>query len=174
MQRLGIRKKALIALLGVAVPALITFSALIITTTAHILQSRATEQVSHLAARSAAGLGSLVDRSKTTLLTIANSPELGSFIQATESNNPGQLRNSVLLTENAFYGWQRLDPTIQAIRLIDPAGNVIVKIKEGKIVPPQGYPRKPFNLKAVHSVANRDFFRAAMRLKKGEILISNL
>jgi hypothetical protein len=60
MQRLGIRRKTLIALLGVAVPALIAFSALIILTTAHILQQNAGRQVSTLASRSAQGLAELV------------------------------------------------------------------------------------------------------------------
>jgi two-component system, NtrC family, sensor kinase len=174
MQRLGIRKKTLIALLGVAVPALITFSTLIITTTAHILQKRATDQISSLATRSAAGLGTLVDRSRTTLTTIVTLPEVKDYIAAVESGNNEQIAATVARAEKAFLGWQKLDPNLQAIRLIDPRGNVVAKIKEGHIIPATGPHHPPYNLKAVHSVATRDFFRAALKMPANSILISNL
>lgn len=174
MPQLGIRRKTLITLLGVAVPALLTFSILIILSTAHILQQNAGRQVSTLASRSALGLAELVERSKTTLRIMADSPEVARYRLATVSSDRRALRSSLTNLEHVFLGWQKLDPTIQAIRLVDPAGNVLVKIKEGQVNPASGPPRLPYGLPAVHSVGTRDFFKSAMQLPQGGILISNL
>jgi two-component system NtrC family sensor kinase len=174
MPRHGIHRKALITLLGVVVPSLITFSILIIASTAHILQQNAGHQVSTLADRLAIGLAALVDRSKSTLRTMADSPDLADYRTAVAGGNRRDVGASLLKLERVFLGWQKLDPTIQAIRLIDPAGNVLAKVKEGQINRPSGPPRFPYGLPAVHFVGTRDFFKSAMQLPKGGILISNL
>ncbi len=173
MKRLGIRRKALVTLLGVAVPSLLAFSALIIASTALILQRNASRQVSSLAARSATGLAEMVERSQATLLTMAASREVSEY-RVAAAGNQARLAGALRRLEHSFFGWQKLDATIQAIRLIDPAGNVLVKIKEGKVVPATGPARPPFSLPAVHSVAGRDFFQAALRLPRNGVLISNL
>ena len=174
MQRYGIRRKAMITLLGVAVPSLIAFSALILTSTAHILTEKAAKQVSSMASRSAAGLAELVDRSRTTLNSIATAPEVTSFVLALDAGDQAILSSRIKRLEQAFLGWQKLDHTLQAIRIVDPAGNVLVKIREGKVIAPVGTPRPPFGLPAVHSVAGRDFFNEAMKLPRNGILVSNL
>lgn len=174
MKRLGIRRKTLVTLLGVAVPSLLAFSALIIASTALILQQNASRQISSLAERSATGLAEMVGRSQTTLTTMAASPEVGDYLTVLASGDRARLKGSLRRLERTFLGWQKLDTTIQAIRLIDPAGNVLVKIKEGRLVPATGPARPPFSLPAVHSVAGRDFFQAALRLPRHGVLISNL
>ena len=174
MQRLGIRRKTLIALLGVAVPALIAFSALIILTTAHILQQNAGREVSTLASRSTQGLAELVEHSQTTLRTMSGSPELDAFRAAARADNQLQLKTVLARMEQSFLGWQKLDPTLQAIRLIDPAGHVLVKVKEGKVNQAVGPPQQPYQMPAVHFVGGRDFFQAALQLPQNSILISNL
>lgn len=174
MPQLGIRRKTLITLLGVAVPSLIAFSMLIIVSTAHILQQNAGHQISTLATRSALGLAELVARSQATLRTMASSPELAAYRTAVARSNRRGLGASLSKLEYAFLEWQKLDPTIQAIRLIDPVGNVLVKVREGQINPPTGPSHPPYDLPAVHFVGTRDFFKSAMQLPKGGILISNL
>ena len=104
MQRLGIRRKTLIALLGVAVPALIAFSALIILSTAHILQRNAGRQVSTLASRSAQGLAELVDHSQATLRTMAASPELDAFRTAALGDKQLQMQTALKRMEQSFLG----------------------------------------------------------------------
>lgn len=174
MKRLGIRRKALVTLLGVAVPSLLAFSALIIASTAFILQQNASRQVSSLAERSATSLAEMVGRSQVTLATMASSPEVDDYLTSLASGDHARLADSLRRLERTFLGWQKLDTTIQAIRLIDPAGNVLVKIKEGRLVPATGEVRPPFFLPAVHSLAGRDFFEAALRLPRHGVLISNL
>lgn len=174
MQRLGIRRKTLITLLGVAVPSLLTFSILLIATTAHILEQNATRQVNSLAARSAIGLSELVERSRTSLITMTATPELHEYLAALQHKDRPRLGRSLRELERSFLGWQKLDATIQAIRLIDPNGNVLIKIKEGKPIPASGPPRSPYGLPSVHSVAGRPFFRDALSLPAGKVLISNL
>ena len=174
MKRFGIRRKAMITLLGVAVPSLIAFSALILTSTAHILSDKAASQVSSLASRSAAGLAELVERSRSSLNSIATAPEIAAYLSALDAQDSAALAVAIGQLEQAFLGWQKLDSSLQAIRLVDPAGNVLVKIREGKVIAPVGPPRQPFGLRAVHSVAGRDFFRAANQLPRAGILISNL
>lgn len=174
MPRPSIRRKALITLLGVAVPSLIAFSILIIASTAHILQQNTSHQVRALAARSAVGLAELVERSQTALRTMAASPELTAYRAAVAGDDRQRLAASLTKLEHAFLGWQLLDPTIQAIRLIDPAGNVLVKIKEGKINRAAGSLYAPYQMPRVQYLGGRDFFKEAMQLPKGGILISNL
>ena len=174
MLRLGIRRKALITLLGVAVPSLIAFSILIIVSTAHILQQNAGHQVSTLATRSALGLAELVERSQAALRTMAASPELTAYRAAVAGGDRQRLSASLAKLEHSFLEWQLLDPSIQAIRLIDPVGNVLVKVKEGKINRAVGSLRAPYQMPRVHYLGNRDFFKAAIQLPKGGILISNL
>lgn len=174
MKRLGIRRKTLVTLLGVAVPSLLAFSALIIASTALILQQNASRQVSSLAERSATSLAEMVGRSQATLTTMAASPEVDDYLAVLASGDQARLVEALRRLERTFLGWQKLDTTIQAIRLIDPAGNVLVKIKEGKLVPATGPARPPFALPAVHSVAGRDFFQAALRLPRKGVIISNL
>lgn len=174
MQHLGIRRKTLITLLGVAVPALLTFSVLLIATTAHILEQNATRQVSTLAARSAVGLGELVDRSRTSLLTMVTTPELQEYLAALHQQDRPRLERALRELERSFLGWQKLDTTLQAIRLIDPQGNVLIKVKEAKLIKASGPLRTPYNLPSVHSVAGRTFFRDALSLPAGKVLTSNL
>lgn len=174
MQRLGIRRKTLITLLGVAVPSLIAFSVLIIASTAHILQENASRQVRTLADRSAFELAELVERSRVTLRTISGSPELAAYCRAAVAADRRGIAATLPRMEHAFLGWQRLDPTLQAVRLIDPAGNVLVKVKEGVPNRAAGPPHPPFHLPAVHYVGGRDFFRSALAMPPGGILVSNL
>ncbi|CAH2032003.1 sensor histidine kinase [Trichlorobacter ammonificans] len=174
MQRFGIRRKTLITLLGVAVPSLLAFSVLIIASTAHILQENASRRVRALADRSALELAELVERSRTTLRTMAASPELSAYRRAVADGDRRGIAATLPRLEQAFLGWQRLDPTLQAIRLIDPAGNVLVKVKEGMPNRAAGAPRPPYQLPAVHYVGGRDFFRSALTLPPDGILVSNL
>lgn len=174
MQRFGIQRKTLITLLGVAVPSVVAFSVLIVVTTAHILQQNASRQVRSLADRSVIGLAELVEHSRASLRTMAASPELADYCRAVSGGDRQRIAATLPRLEHAFLGWQRLDSTIQAIRLIDPSGNVLVKVKEGKPNRAVGPLHPPFNLPAVHYVGNRDFFRSALQLPRDGILISNL
>ena len=147
---------------------------LIIATTAHILQQNASRQVRNLADRSVVGLAELVEHSQITLRTIGSSPELTDYRRAVAGGDRQRIAATLPRLEHAFLGWQRLDSIIQAIRLIDPPGNVLVKVKESKTNWAVGPLHPPFNLPAVHYVGNRDFFRSALQLPRDGILISNL
>ncbi len=174
MRRLRINQKILLTMLAVVVPSLLLLSFLIINSTGDILSSNVTRDVRGLAEKSAKSLEALVQNSKQTVMTIAESPTVSGFIEALNSKNGEEAVQWLNKMEVHFLSFQKLDRTIQAIRFIDPRGRVLVKVKEGGIIPRQGPFVPELDVRAVSSKKDRDFFKDAIVLEKGRIGISNM
>ncbi len=173
MRRLTIHQKTLLAMLGLAIPSLLIFSVLTLGATVNILRQNSTRQIEELADQSVKNLQDLVHRSQTTLMTIAATPSVHAYLRMRESSSPAW-PHVLDRIEESFLDFQQLDPTIQAIRLIDEQGNVFVKVREGKVIPRQQELPQGQGPASVESLRNRDFFQGTMALRQGEIWISNM
>ena len=173
MKRLKIRHKLLATLLALTLFSLLTFYLLIIGSTEQILRDNATRQVRELAAKSTQELQRLAGDSRGTLVAAAGAPDLKGFLRALESRDPRRMEAAMNRLELTFLDFQRLDRTLQAIRFVDRAGNVLVKVREGQVLPrkPSASPSLPG---VVHSIAQREFFKMANGLPKGAMAISDM
>ncbi len=174
MIRLHIRQKILLTMLVVFIPSLLFFSFLIISSTSEILSANVTREVRGLAAKSAQNLHDLVQNSGKTLLVIAKTPSVLGFIDALNHHNIQLSAQRLDKMEKDLLNVQKLDRTIQAIRFIDPQGRVLAKVREGTIIPRKGSLVPYLGVREISSKKNRQFFKDAIILKKGEISISNM
>lgn len=174
MRALKIRQKVLLTMLGVGIPSLVMLSFLVINSAEIILQESVARQVSDLATKSTQSLEDLVVKSKKSVKAISESPDVHAVVSSLEGGNKNEIAAALARLDKSFLDFHKMDSTIQAIRFIDADGNVLVKIKEGHIVPRNGPFLKPLGLSRIHSVKKRYFFQNAMTMPAGSILISNL
>jgi two-component system NtrC family sensor kinase len=173
MKRLRIRHKLLATLLALTLFSLLTFYLLIIGSAEQILRDNATRQVRQLAAKSTQELQSLTETSSQTLLAAAASPDLHHFLRALESRDLRRMESAISRLELTLLDFQKLDKSLQAIRFVDTDGNVMVKVREGEILPRKPAPSVSV-LGAVHSLKGREFFTGAMSLPRGGVAVSNM
>ena len=174
MRRLTISRKTLLAMLGLAIPSLLLFTVLTLTATADILRRNSTRQIGELADHSVHSLQQLVGRSKTTLMTITATPGVHNYLRWRTEGKAAAWSEVLGRLEESFLDFQQLDPSIQAIRLLDEDGNVLVKVREGVVIPPQKNKGSTQGPPLVESLKNRDFFQGTMVLQQGEVWISNM
>lgn len=174
MPRIKISQKALLAMLGVLVPSLIMFSALIIHSTSEILHKNMSREVKVLAEKSAQSLDELMEKSKSSLQTIARNQRVEALIEAQETQDKQMVLASIEALEETFLDLQVLDETIQAIRFIDNDGFVLAKVREGVVIPRQGPIAPSLDIQAVSSKGGRDFFQNTMRLEDEQVWVSHL
>lgn len=172
--RLKISQKILLAMLGVTLVSLGIFSFLMITSTGQILQQNITGRIQGLAESSVQNLVDLVDRSEATLHSIAGSADIGTFLAAAEKNDTEATLAALERLEISLLDFQRLDPELQAIRLVNNAGQEIVKVREGRAMDRVGPAISGLGLNAVGSIEDRTFFQHTMELSRGQTWISNL
>ncbi|SEA46415.1 two-component system, NtrC family, sensor kinase [Desulfuromusa kysingii] len=172
--RMRISQKVLLAMLGVTIVSLGIFSFLMITSTGQILQQNITGRIQGMAESSVQNLVDLVDRSGRTLHSIAATIDVAAVLAAEENGDPAATVAALQRLETTFLQFQRLDSSLQAIRLVNNAGQEIVKIREGKILPRSGEDIPGLDLKTIGSIEDRSFFQHTMELPEGETWISNL
>lgn len=172
--QLRIGPKVLLTMLGVAVPSLLLFSLLMLHSRGRILEENVIRQLNDVAAISAQTVQDLVENSQKSLLAIAASPDVGELIRRQETGDKEAFSKARDRLEKSFLDFQKLDRTIQAIRFIDAQGYVLVKVREAEIIPRTGPLVPSLGMAAVSLMADRDFFKNAIGLKKGKIWISNL
>ncbi len=176
MKRIRIRigQRVLITMLAVAVPSLLLFSLLVISSRGAVLRQNIIRQLEGLSNLSVAAVADMVNDSRDALLTIAASPDVGNLLRQLAAGKVEGVERTVSRLEQTFLDFQRLDKTIQAIRFIDAEGYVMAKVREGAVIAREGPVIPAWGIKAVSSKANRDFFKNAVGLKKGEVWVSNL
>ncbi len=170
--RVGIGTKTAGAMLLLGVPSLLTLSWLVLRAAAALLQERTETHIATLAETSARNLDDLVGRSRSAALAVAESPVLQEALAAAAAGrkDPEPIRH----LEASFEAFQRLEPEIQAIRVVDRDGNVVVKVREGKVIRAAARAPGPLGLDAITSVRGRPFFEEALRLPRGEVFVSDL
>ena len=174
MKRLTISRKTLLAMLGLAIPSLLLFTVLTLTATADILRGNSTRQIGELAEHSVHSLQQLVERSQTTLMTIAATQNVRDYLSWRAAGEKTAWPEFLGRLEESFLDFQQLDPSIQAIRLLDEEGNVLVKVREGVVIPRQEATADTQGPPWVESLKNRDFFQGTRVLPQGEVWISNM
>lgn len=172
MHRLRIGPKACLTTLLVAVPSLVIFSLLILGGTGDILRENVSRQIRQRGAKSVQNLEELIRHSRTNLLTIARTPALERLL--TNLDRGGDLEPEVAALQEVFLGYQKLDPTLQAIRFIDTRGNELVKVREGRVMEARGDRTGAGELPVVQTIAERSFFQSTMELAPREVWISRL
>ena len=173
--RLKIGPKILLTMLVVTVPSLLLFSLLMVRSGSDILMKNITRHLEGLSAISVRAVQDLIQHSKGNLLAIADSPDVRNMLQVLAvGGGDDRLLRTLQRLETSFFEFQQLDTSIQAIRFIDAKGFVLVKVREGKIIPRSGPPDPALHIRAVSSKAGRDFFKNTIRLDRGKIWISNL
>ena len=71
--------------------------------------------------------------------------------------------------EQFFLNYQRMVPSIQALRFIDPSGKTVVKVKEGKPVEPK-VRDKHFNRLYIADQSNKSFFKYTVDVNKDVVM----
>ncbi len=172
--QLRIGPKVLVTMLAVAVPSLLLMFLITITIHGAILHRDIIRQLNGLSRLSVNAVEDMVQNSKDVLLALTEDPDLRELLRRLDNNGQGDIPTALTRVEKSFLGYQQLDKSIQAIRFIDPLGNVLFKVREGRIMPREGPMVAGLGLPAVGVQAQRDFFQHTAVLKQGEIWISHL
>ncbi len=170
--RAGIRARTLATMLLVAVPSLVAFSLLVRGAAGELLRSRTEAHIRTVAESSARSVEELVQRGEHAALALASSPALEKALAPLEHGRPDAAAMAGL--EESFLAAQRLDPDVQAIRLIDVDGNEVLKVREGKVVRATSTARGPLGLPPIQSIRGRAFFQESVRKPRGAVTISDL
>ncbi len=172
---LKIGPKILLTMLAVTVPSLLLFSLLMIRSGGDILMKNISDHLEELSDISVRAVQDLILHSQENLLAIAASPDVRSTLTALSGKaGSGALHKTLHRLEISFLEFQQMESSIQAIRFIDAGGFVLVKVREGKIIPRSGPLDSALHMRAVSSKAGRDFFKNTIRLDREKIWISNL
>lgn len=117
----------------------------------------------------------LIHHSNHNLAAMSTGSDFRSFLQALQSDlDKPQVVDALQRLETTFLEYQQIDTGIQAIRFIDAAGFVLVKVREGKIIKREGPLVPDIGIRSVSKKNKRDFFHNTMQLNRGEVWISNL
>ena len=162
-------------MLAVTVPSLLLFSLLMIRSGGDILMKNISDHLEELSDISVRAVQDLILHSQENLLAIAASPDVRLTLTALSGKaGSGDLQKTLHRLEISFLEFQQMETSIQAIRFIDAGGFVLVKVREGKIIPRSGPLDSALHMRAVSSKAGRDFFKNTIRLDREKIWISNL
>ena len=175
IMHLKIGPKILLTMLAVTVPSLLLFSLLMVRSGGDILMKNISDHLEELSDISMRAVQDLILYSQENLLAIAGSPDVHSCLQVLSGlDGKNDLKEALHRLEISFLEFQQLETSIQAIRFIDAGGFVLVKVREGKIIPRSGPLDPSLHMRAVSSKAGRDFFKNTIRLAEKQIWISNL
>ncbi len=115
-----------------------------------------------------AALGMMERELKTLMATqkslargLSRVPAVEEFVRGLRAEDPAAYRRRAAALGGFFLDYQSNVPSIQALRLVDPEGRVLVKVKEGKLVPADKVDARARPL--VENIAYKSFFRRALR-----------
>ncbi|MFY3745176.1 sensor histidine kinase [Anaeromyxobacter sp. Red801] len=171
-RRAGIGARMLATMLGVGIPSFVAFSLVVLGVAEGLLRSRTESHIRTLAAGSAREVQELVRHGERTAAALAASPEVAAALAAAE-RGPTDGAAFAAVTAS-FLAAQRLDPALQAVRVVDAEGSEVLKVREGKVSAATSARRGPLGLPAIQSIRGRPFFEEAVRAAPGTVIVSNL
>ena len=170
--RLKIRQKLLILFLS-----LTTLSTATVFTFGYIVSSRGLagkveEELRLSLKRSSEDVNNFLQDQKDEVRAVAELPLLRDLFSSLKNGNYGDFEKNRKLIEHFFLQYQKNRKAVQAIRVVDTKGQVLVKVKELKIMDKtRAHPELP--VISVGSLFEKHFFAGMMGLKKGEVWMSS-
>ncbi len=170
--QLKIGQKLLIAFLGITI-----LSATAVFVFGYIVSSRAlTNKVEGelrlSLKRSSEDLNNFLQDQKDEVAAIAELPWLSDLFGSLKNGNYSDFERNRKLIEHFFLQYQKNRKAVQAIRVVDTKGQVLIKVKELKIIDKaRAHPELP--VMSVGSLFEKHFFAELMGLKKGQAWMSN-
>lgn len=104
----------------------------------------------------------LLNNQKSLALGLVRVPALKHFAEAAFTNDTSQYEKRSTDLESFFLNYQIVVPSIQALRFIDTKGKTLVKIKEGKEIPPAHLDKK-MQRYYIADQSERSFFKWAIK-----------
>ncbi len=170
--RLKISQKLLMVFLGIAIVSTATIFILNYAVSSRALTERVKEELMGAVSRSSKEVDNFLNDQKAEVLSLAQLPILKDLFYSLRFGDYGDFDRKREILERFFLRYQRHKEAIQAIRIVDTKGQVLIKIKELKIRE-RDKPHPYMPITTVGSLFEKEFFDVLMTLKKGQVWMSN-
>ncbi len=170
--RLKIRQKLLIVFLSMTIVSTATIFILGYVVSSRALTLKVKEELRLSLSRSSKEVDNFLRDQEGEVLALAQLPILKDFLYSLRARNYNDFDKKREILERFFLRYQRHKEAIQAIRVVDTKGQVLVKIKELKIIE-KNKPHPYMPITTVGSLFEKKFFDELMTLKKGQVWMSN-
>jgi len=167
-----LRQKLFLVLGGMAIVPLLVLLFGVVDRAERALEARVEAELHETLEKMERELRSLMDAQAALARGLAEVPILRAFGEAAASgrHDPAGQEARARALETFFLNYQTTVPSIQAIRFADPAGRVLVKVKEGRPVPRSR--REAGGRRYVEDIARKPFFQRA-RAGGGAVSVSD-
>lgn len=125
------------------------------------LQSRITAELHGKLDKMTSEVDTLLASQKSLALGLAEVPAVNDFISQSISTADALYEERIQDMQKFFLAYQQRVPAIQALRLIDPSGKTLVKVKEGQPIEPQ-YLDSKYNRYYVADQSAKPFVKEAV------------
>jgi len=170
--QLKIGQKLLIAFLGITIlstAAVFIFGYIV---SSGSLAGKVEEELRLSLKRSSEDVDNFLQDRQSEARALAEMPWLKELLGFLKSgNHEGFMRNRELM-EQFFLEYQRNRKAIQAIRVVDTRGQVLIKVKELKVLD-KNKQHPYFPVASVGSLSEKNFFSELLKLRKGQVWMSN-
>jgi len=133
------------------------------------LSEQVDEDIQLILQRGVAEIRTLVESEKAAARALAHVPVLDRYVNALVRD--GEANGMRQGLEGYFLAYQKAKPSVQAVRVMDTRGNTLVKVKEGKVIPPAK--EGPGGVPIVANHAYKEYFQKARHLEIGDVGVSN-
>ncbi|MBI5212711.1 MAG: HAMP domain-containing protein, partial [Nitrospirae bacterium] len=170
--RLKIRQKLLILFLSLTTLSTATVFILGYIVSSRALAGKVEEELRLSLKRSSEDVNNFLQDQKDEVRAVAELPLLRDIFSSLKNGTYGDFERNRKLIEHFFLQYQKNRKAVQAIRVVDTKGQVLVKVKELKIMDKtRAHPELP--VISVGSLFEKHFFAEMMGLKKGEVWMSS-
>ncbi|MBT9536569.1 MAG: sensor histidine kinase [Nitrospirae bacterium] len=170
--QLKIGQKLLIVLLGITIlsTASVFISGYIVSSRS--LTGKVEEELKLSLKRSSEDVDNFLQGQQSEAKALAEMPWLKELLGSLKSGNYGGFIKNRGLMEQFFLEHQKNRKAIQAIRVVDTRGQVLIKVKELKVID-KNKQHPFFPVTSVGSLSEKNFFSELLKLGKGQVWMSN-